>query len=307
MAKTPYEILGVAKDASEADIKSAYRRLAKKYHPDLNPGNKEAAQKFQELGSANAILSDKEKRAAFDRGEIDMEGQPARPQQTYRDYAQGPQGARYYNFAQGGDDDFNRFDTSDLGDIFGSFFRGGAGGTRGFSGASPDVHYSIEIDFMDAAKGGKKEVTMPDGKALKLTIPEGIEDGQQLRLKGQGGKGAKGEAGDAYVQVHIRPHLAFTRKGQDIYVELPVGFQESILGSHIEVPTIHGPVGMTIPKGASTGSILRLKGKGIKQGNQYVKLKIVMPQTIDPELETLIRGWAEKHAFNPRKTTESAT
>ena len=295
MAKDPYETLGVGKNASEADIKAAYRKLAKKFHPDLNPGNKEADAHFKEINAANDLLSDKEKRAAYDRGEIDASGQPQHQQQNfYRDYAQGPQGARYYHFGNdgGGAGDIN------MEDLFGSFFQNRG---RGAQAGPQHSRYSAEIDFMEAALGGRKRVTMPDGRTLDIIIPEGIEDGQQLRLKGQGDKG-----GDAYVEVYIRPHPQFTRKGQDIYIEMPVGFHESILGSKIEAPTIHGPVEITIPKGASSGASLRLKGKGIKKGDQYVKLKIVMPSHIDAELEEAIRQWAQKHHFNPRRQKEQA-
>ena len=297
MAKNPYEILGVKKDASEAEIKAAYRKLAKKHHPDLNPSNKNADEKFKEINAANDLLSDKEKRAAFDRGEIDMEGQPRYQQQqqrTYRDFAEGPQGGRYH--FNGGD-----FDLSDLEGLFGGL--GGRAGGAGFGRPSADVHYSIEVDFLEAARGAKKRVTMPDGKTLDIAIPEGIEEGQKLRLKGQGMQ----PSGDAYVEMHIRPHPFFTRKGKDITIEVPVALQESVLGGKIQVPTVHGPVEMNIPKGASSGATLRLKGKGIKGGDQYVKLKIVMPKEIDAELEQAIRKWSETHAYNPRSAMETAT
>jgi DnaJ-class molecular chaperone len=296
MAKTPYEILGVNKDASEADIKLAYRKLAKKHHPDLNPGNKDADAKFKELNAANDILSDKEKRAAFDRGEIDTQGQPRRPEQpqhNYRDFADGPQGGRYH--FSGGD-----FDMSD----FENLFSGMGGRAAGFGQPSADVHYIAEVDFLEAARGAKKRITMPDGKILDITLPEGIEEGQQLRLKGQGRQGPK--AGDAYVEVHIRPHPFFTRKGRDISIEVPIALQESILGAKIKVPTVHGPVDMTIPKGAASGMNLRLKGKGIKGGDQYVTLKLTLPQTIDKELEEAIRNWSLTHAYNPRKSMEAS-
>ncbi len=296
MAKNPYEILGISKNASEAEIKAAYRKLAKKYHPDLNPGNKDADLMFKELNAANDLLSDKEKRAAFDRGAIDEQGQPRYHQQqqrTYRDFAEGPQGGRY-NFS-GGD-----FDLSDLEGLFGAFTGKGRA-----SAAPKDVRYTIEVDFLEAARGAKKRVTMPDGKSLDIAIPEGIEEGQQLRLKGQGQQGTNG-AGDAYVAVHIRPHPFFARKGRDVTIELPVALQESILGAKIQVPTIHGPVDMTVLKGASSGATLRLKGKGIKGGDQFVKIKIAMPAEIDAELETAIRNWAKTHSYNPRKTMEAA-
>jgi DnaJ-class molecular chaperone len=300
MAKDPYEVLGVSKDASEADIKTAYRKLAKIHHPDLNPAKKNADAKFKEISAANDFLADKDKRAAYDRGDIDMDGQP-RQQKFYRDQAQGSQGQRYYEPGDSGD-----FDAAGLEGLFGSMFGGGAPGRRpGFNRDTADAHYTIDIDFLEAAKGGSKSVTMPDGHALNITIPEGIEEGQKLRLKGQGGKGPQGQDGDAYIQVHVLPHPQFTRDGRDIEIQIPIGFHESILGSRIEVPTIHGPVQVTIPKGSSSGASLRLKGKGIKGGNQIVKLKIVMPAKIDETLEQAIRQWAETYGYNPRSQKEA--
>ena len=307
MSKNPYEILGINKDATDADIKSAYRKLAKKFHPDLNPGNKEADAKFKELNSANDLLNDKEKRAAYDRGQIDMEGQPRqqqRQQRTYRDYAEGPQGSRYHT---GGGD----FDLSDLESIFSGFGmgsgRGGKNPFENFQQPSRDVHYKIDVDFLEAARGAKKRVTMPDGKTLDILIPEGIEEGQQLRLKGKGPSSSSSkQPGDAYVEVHIKPHAFFTRKSKDITIELPVALQESVLGGKIQVPTIHGAVEMNIPKGFGSGNMMRLKGKGINGGDQYVKLVLVMPKIIDTDLEQAISKWSQTHSYNPRKEWEAA-
>ncbi len=299
MSKDPYEILGVSKTASEAEIKSAYRKLARKYHPDLNPDKKDAAKKFKELNTANDIVSDKEKRAAFDRGEIDIEGQPRYQQQqqrTYRDHAQGAQGSRYHS--SGG-----AFDMSDLEDLFSGFaggYRGAAGGADRSTKPSSDIHYSLDLDFLESCLGAKKRVTMSDGKTLDITIPIGIKEGQKLRLKGQG----QDSSGDAYVKVRIGDHPFFIRKDKDIRIELPITLQESILGGKIEVPTIHGSVQMSVPKGTSSGVTLRLKGKGVKGGDQYVSLKIVMPEKIDSELEDAIRTWSETHAYNPRAKME---
>lgn len=302
MAKNPYEILGIARNAGEKEIKAAYRKLAKQYHPDLNLGNQEAAEKFKEINSANDLLNDPEKRAAYDRGEIGMDGQPQHQQQQhyYRDFAESPQGQRYH-FQDG------QFSQEDLQDMFGAFFRGGAGGPQaGFKRPPADAHYTIAIDFMEAALGGKKRVTMPDGKVLDIGIPAGIEDGRQLRLKGKGAPAsAHSEAGDAYVEVHIRPHPLFTRKGNDITVELPITMYESALGSRIKVPTIHGAVEMALPKGANSGATLRLKGKGIQGGDQYVTLKLVMPETIDSELEEFMRKWSATHGYPVRRHMEA--
>ncbi len=304
MAKNPYDILGIDKKADEKAIKSAYRKLAKKYHPDLNPGDKEAAQKFSDATTAYDLLSDKEKRAAYDRGEIDMEGHPQYQQQYYKDFAEGPEGNRYYHFSTGD----GRFDPEDIEDIFGSFFSGGMAGRKaGFKRQAADAYYAIEIDFIEAVRGGKKRVTMPDGRTLDIAIPAGIEDGQKLRLKGQGGQGSvHTPAGDAYVEIHIRPHRLFIRKGKDIHIEIPIAIHESAMGGKIKVPTIHGPVETSVPKGASTGTTLRLKGKGIKGGDQYIKLRLVMPETVDKELEETLRKWADKHAYNPRKHMEGS-
>jgi len=304
MTENPYSILGVKKTANDKEIKSAYHKLAKQYHPDLNPGDQKAEAMFKEISVAYDLLHDKEKRAAYDRGEIDKDGNPQHQQrqQSYKDFAEGPQGGRYHP-AGGGD-----FNQEDIESIFGSFFGGGVGGKQaGFKAQSLDAHYVIEVDFLEAVKGAKKRVTMPDGKVLDISIPAGAEDGQKLRLKGQGAAGnVKQPNGDAYIEMHIKPDAFFQRKGKDIHIELPVGIHESILGSKIQIPTIHSKVGMSIPKGASTGTKLRLKGKGIKGGDQYVILKIVMPEKVDGELEEFIEKWAKKHSYNPRKTKEFA-
>ena len=295
MAKNPYEILGVAKEATGADIKLAYRKLAKQYHPDLNPDKKNADEKFKELNAANDFLADDNKRAAFDRGEIDMDDQPIRqPQNNYRDFAPGPGANRYQSASQD-------FDLSSFDELFSQFNSQSRG--RYANPPSPDTHYSIEIDFLEAAKGAKKRVTMPDGKTIDITIPEGIEDGQKLRLKGQGSQ----PSGDAFVEIHIRRHPLFTRKGRDITIEVPITLYEGILGGKIQVSTIDGVVDMTVPKHSITDTTLRLKGKGIKNGDQYVKLKLTMPKAIDADLEDAIQKWSETHQYYPRKAMGSAT
>ncbi len=314
MAKDPYNILGISKTASDEEIRSAYRKLAKKYHPDLNPENKEAVDKFKDVSAAYDFLKDKEKRAAFDRGEIDMQGQPrwagqagAGPQQGrqyYRDFAQGDGDNRYYSTGN--------INPEDLGDIFGSMF---GGATRAHAGGgfedifrrqqNADVNYRLEIDFMDAALGAQKQITMPDGKSLNLKIPEGVKEGQKLRVKGKGQTLADGRTGDAYIEILIRPHKHFARKGNDVYSDVPIGIHEAVLGGKINVGTIHGEVQMNLPKGTSSGKQFRLKGKGIRKGDHYARIKITMPATVDPELERLIREWANEHAYNPRGRKEA--
>ena len=310
MAADPYSVLGVKKEASEAEIRSAYRKLAKQFHPDLNPGNKEAENRFKEISGAYDLLSDKEKRGKFDRGEIDAEGQPVQERQWYRPHAEGADGARYASSAG----------FEDLGDLFSDLFRERAAGARGAGGGrrsemqfpGEDVSYTLPVEFLEAARGAKKRVTMADGKVLDISIPEGIKDRQTLRLKGQGQPGYNGGPhGDAYVELHIQPHAFFERKDGDVHLELPVTLGEAVLGGKIAVPTVHGPVSMTVPAGSNTGTTLRLKGRGIKsggaEGDQYVKLKVMLPDKPDAELESFVRDWQKKHPYDPRAAMRSFT
>ena len=310
MSKNPYEILAVDKDASDDEIKAAYRKLAKKHHPDLNPDNKSADEKFKEISAAHDLLKDKEKRAAFDRGEIDAQGQPQwggdgrSNRKYYRDFAGGPEGARYSSSDR-------NINLEDLEGIFGSMFEGRTSGA-GFEDMfhqqqSADVHYRFDIAFMEAALGTKKRVTMPDGKNLNITIPEGVKDGQKLRLKGEGQKLQDGRHGDAYIEVHVLPHKFFIRKGDNIYTKVPIGVHEAVLGSTIEIETVHDTVNIKIPKGTDSGKSFRLKGKGIKSGHHYVDVKIVMPDKIDEDLEKAMKDWAEKHNYNPRNKKEGTS
>ncbi len=314
MNKNPYDILGVNKAASDDEIKAAYRTLAKKHHPDLNPDNKSDDDKFKKISAAYDLLKDTEKRAAFDRGEIDAQGQPQWPgseqgagggdRQYYRDFAGGPEGARYSSSG-------TSINPEDLEDILGSMFGGRTSGGE-FEDMfrqqqSADVHYRFDVDFMDAALGAKKQITMPDGKSLKTTIPEGVKDKQKLRLKGKGQKLPDGRQGDAYIEIHVKPHKVFTRKGNDIYTDVPIGIHEAILGSMIEVETVHGLVKVKIPKGTNSGKKFRLKDKGIKGGNHYVDVQIAMPDDIDEDLEKTMKDWAEKHTYNPRQGKEATS
>jgi DnaJ-class molecular chaperone len=306
MARDPYDVLGVKREASEDEIQKAFRRLAKKSHPDLHPGDKKAEDRFKELNAAYDILGDATKRARFDRGEIDANGTEIRQ----NPFAGGRRGAGGFGgFGGGGRTETFAFD--DLGDIFGGIFgeRGGRAGA--FGGGVPsqgeDLRYTLEVDFVDAVTGAKKRLNLPGGKTLDVSIPAGITDGQTIRLKGQGAVGHGGPAGDALIEVKVRPHAVFRREGRDIHMDLPISLGEAVLGGKAEAPTVSGPVTLTIPKGANTGTRLRLKGKGVAAtkrepaGDQYVTLKVMLPKKIDPELEEFVKAWAAKHPNNPRE------
>src|ERR1700760_3996463 len=257
----PYSVLGVSRTASEEEIRKAFRKLAKKHHPDLNPGDKAAETKFKEISQANDILSDKEKRRRFDAGEIDATGQEVPPRGFYRDQAGGPAGFKYQR--GGGHESF-----ADMGDVF-EMFRQRGGGARGFSfgGEQPDfdgdgfdmggmpITYSLSVPFLVAARGGKQRVGLPDGRTLDIDVPEGTADGTTLRLKGQGMPGAKGQpAGDAYVEIRVQPHAFFEPRDNDIHVEVPVTLTEAVLGGRIKVPTVGGSVMLSVPAGSNPGT-----------------------------------------------------
>ena len=304
MARNPYEVLGVKPAASEKEIRDAYRKLAKRHHPDLNPGNKEAEARFKEIASANDILSDKDKRARFDRGEIDESGaERPPPAQSWRGYAEGAPGEKYQT---------QNIDPEDLEELFGIFghargrTRGGGGG-GGFRMPGPDHNFSLTVDFLDAVNGAKKRLELGPDRTLDVTVPAGVRDGQVLRLKGQGGAGiGGGPAGDALIEIHIAPHPLFRRDGDDIRIELPVTLGEAVLGGRIAVPTPSGAVTMNVPANANTGTVLRLRGKGVKRadgtnGDEYVTLKVVLPDGGDKDLADFLRDWAPKHAYDPRR------
>jgi DnaJ-class molecular chaperone len=309
--QTPYEVLGVKRDASADDIRTAYRKLAKEFHPDLNPGKPAAEERFKAITAAYDILSDTEKRARYDRGEIDETG-AERPRYSYRPHAEGAQGWKYR--PQG------EMDPGDLDDLFAMFGRGRGGrGARGgqaaggFSMPGPDRQFALTIDFVEAATGGKKRIALSPDEWLDVTIPPGIEQDQVLRLKGKGAPGfGGGPPGDALIEVHIAPHPLFRRDGDDIHVELPVSLAEAVLGARVPVPTVTGPVTMTIPKGSDTGTRLRLRGKGIHRrgrtaGDQYVTLKVVIGASSDADLAQFVEEWAKRHPVDPRGDIEAAS
>jgi DnaJ-class molecular chaperone len=292
----PYEVLGVAHGDSDETIRKAYRKLAKRLHPDLNPGKPEAGERFKTINAAYDLLSDPAKRARFDRGEIDASGNEAAPRGYY-------QHAREHADAAAGG-----MRPEDLEDLFGHAFTEGFPGFSGGSGGrgrGRDMQYSLSVSFVDAANGAVKRLTLPDGRTLDVTIPAGLRDGHVLRLKGQGrpGRGG-GPDGDALVEVSVAPHRLFRREGDDVVVDLPVTLQEAVLGTSVEVPTVKGPVRLRIPPGSGTGSRLRLKGRGIGGGHQFVDLKVVVPPGAEPALADFLRQWKPVTPFDPRAGLE---
>jgi DnaJ-class molecular chaperone len=300
LAADPYKVLGLKKDASQDEIQKVYRRLAKKLHPDLNPGNKKAEEQFKDVSAAYDLLRDPKKRARFDRGEIDASGTERPQQRYYRDFAE--RGGSPYSDDTG----FADFAASD--DILSEIFRAG-GGRFNMRMRGADVHYRLELDFLDAINGGKRQITLPDGSVLDVNIPPGTRDAQVLRLRGKGRPGIRdGEPGDALIEIEVRPHRLFVRKGDDIYVDLPVSLREAVLGGKVKAPTPSGPVTMTVPKWSNTGTVLRLRGRGVPRaaggkGDEFVTLKVMLPEKPDPELEKFVAHW--RGSYSPRQAMEA--
>jgi DnaJ-class molecular chaperone len=304
MSRDPYELLGVKKDATQKEIQSAFRKLAKKLHPDLNPGDKKAEDQFKEISAAYEIVGDEDKRKRFDKGEIDMNGAEQAQRNYYRDYAsQSAAGGRYQNnagFADFGDND----------DIFSSFFSGRARGGGQFRSQGQDRQYSMEVSFLDAINGTKTQIRLPDGPALDLQIPAGTRDGQSLRLKGKGEPGiGGGPPGDALVEIRVRPHKFYVRDGDDIRFDLPISLPEAVLGGKVRVPTPSGAVNVTLAAHSNSGKVLRLKGKGVPKrgggaGDVYVSLKIVLPDAPEQALTDFMTEWSASHPQYPRKSME---
>ncbi|MDP6350653.1 MAG: J domain-containing protein [Alphaproteobacteria bacterium] len=292
----PYKMLGVGRDASQDDIKKAYRKLAKALHPDLHPGDQKVENKFKEASAAYTLLSDPDTRARFDRGEIDASGQERPDQRFYRSHAGAGGGTHQRGFGGG----------LNIDDLFSDLFAGAARGPRR-NARGQDATYTLRVGFLDAACGATKRMTLPDGRTLDVTIPEGIAEGQKIRLKGQGGSaGGAGPAGDAFIEVAIEADSDFRRDGVNVEVALPISLPEAMLGAKVEVPTVHGPVTMTIPEGSNSGDRLRLKGRGIRdakskvRGDQYVELKVMLPDPPDPALTEMVEGWAKAHPYSVR-------
>jgi DnaJ-class molecular chaperone len=296
--KAPYEILGIAPTASPEEIRKAYLRLAKKLHPDLNPGSKHSEERFKEVSSAYDLLSDPEKRQRFDSGEIDASGAERPHERYYKDFTAETSGGHPYE-NRSGYADFTEAD-----DIFSELLRRKARDARRARG--PDLRYNLSIDFLDAVNGATKLLTVPHGGSLHVTIPSGIQEGQILRLREKGAPSfGEGEPGDALVEISINPHRFFSRHGDDIHIDLPVTLAEAVLGAEIRVPTPRGPVILKVPKGSNTGNILRLKGKGVPRrdghGDEFVKLKVMLPPEPNPELEAFLSNWVPGTSYDPRR------
>ncbi|WP_138935403.1 DnaJ C-terminal domain-containing protein [Roseovarius arcticus] len=316
MPRDPYAALGLTKNATADEIKKAYRKIARTSHPDLHPDDPGAEERFKEAGRAHDLLKDPEQRRRFDAGEIDATGAEQAPRGYYRDEARRPENPYTQRRSASGGDPFG--DGFDADDFFAQFARNrgaGFGGDprRGAPGDMPgqDAQYRLAVSFLDAARGAKTRITLPDGNALEVTIPEGARDGQTLRLRGKGGPGyGAGRPGDAFITLDVTPDPDFERDGDDILVTLPISIDEAILGGKVPVNTVTGAVNVTVPVGASSGQVLRLKGRGVKgrsgKGDQRITLRIVSPPKIDAELKHFMEGWRAKHAYNPRAGKETS-
>ena len=303
MSADPYAILGVAKSAPQDEIQKAYRRLAKKLHPDLNPGNDKAEEAFKEVTRAYGVLGDAAKRKRFDDGEIDEQGAERPKQPYYRDFPDHEQNpyANASAYADLGDDD------EFLSEIFG---RATAEGRGAFKVRGSDARYNLSVPFLDAVNGAQTQITLPDGSALDVAIPAGVRDGQVLRLRGKGRPGhGGGSPGDALIELQVGSHPVFTRKDDDIHVETAISLRDAVLGGGINVATPTGLVSMTVPPWSNTGVVLRLKGKGVAnragvRGDEYVTLKVTLPDRPDPALQAFIRDWRPEGVARPHSASE---
>ncbi|WP_372785177.1 DnaJ C-terminal domain-containing protein [Phenylobacterium sp.] len=310
MASDPYQVLGVPRTASADEIRKAFRKLAKANHPDTNPNNKEAEERFKRVSGAFDILGDTAKRKKFDAGEIDADGR-----ETMRGFGGGQSGPWGPPPGGGGSGGGRRetFEGVDLGDILGEMF-GGGGGARGGRGGAPgggfsqrgsDVRARLQIDLEDSIKGGKRRIAFSDGRTIDVTIPKGAQEGQTLRLKGQGSPG-RGGPGDAYIELTIGAHPIFHLEGEVLVMDVPVTVYDAVLGGKAEAQTPDGPVTLTIPKGANTGTRLRLKGRGLtdaqgRRGDLFARLVVALPDKPDPALDALAETWKRERPYAPKR------
>lgn len=304
MARDPYQELGVSRGASADEIRKAFRKLAKQHHPDTNPGDKAAEERFKQVSAAFDILGDAEKRKKFDAGEIDADGR-----ETMRGFGGGGGPFGQQGGPWGGQGRYSEtMEGGDLGDLFSEILGrrgGGGGGFGGFSQRGSDVRAKLEIDLEEAIHGAKKRIAFSDGRTIDVTIPKGAEEGQTLRLKGQGSPG-RGGPGDAFIELVMRPHPIFRREGEALVMDLPVSIPDAVLGGKVEARTPDGAVTLTIPKGANSGQSLRLKGKGLsdsrgKRGDLLARIVLMLPDKPDPELEGFAERWRKERPYTPRK------
>jgi DnaJ-class molecular chaperone len=303
LAQDPYLELGVSRTASADELRRAFRKLAKQYHPDANPGDKAAEERFKRISAAFDLLGDEEKRKKFDAGEIDADGR-----EIFRGFSGGQNPFGQGGFRSGGGG--ASFEDVDLGDILGEMFgatRGAraGGGFGGFSQRGSDVRAKLEIDLEDAIGGAKRRLAFSDGRNLDVTIPKGAADGQVLRLKGQGAPGRAG-AGDALIEISIRPHPIFKREGDNLVMDLPISAPDAVLGGKVEAPTPEGPVTLTVPPGSNSGSTLRLKGRGMTgprggRGDLMARLVVTLPDHPDEELKAFAEKWRAERPYAPRR------
>jgi DnaJ-class molecular chaperone len=310
LASDLYQELGVSRGASSDEVRKAFRKLAKQLHPDQNPGDKAAEERFKKVSAAFDILGDEDKRKKYDAGQIDSDGR-----ETMRGFrpGEGPFAGGFHR--EGGPGGFEgHFDSNDFGDILSEILGGrrggGAGGFGGFGAGAPqrgqDVRADINISVEEAVQGAKKRIAFSDGRTLDVTIPKGAAEGQVLRLKGQGGQG-RGGAGDALIELHIAGHPVFKREGSTLTMDVPISVPDAVLGGKVEAPTPDGPVTLTVPRGANSGQILRLKGRGLgdgasgKRGDLLARLMVMLPDAVDPELEAYAEQWRAQRPYAPRR------